>query len=129
MAERRYLPWLPVTVIDHGQPATHLELRKSDVAALQAVNAGIANEGQQKQAIAAILHMAAVNDLEFLPDEHGGDRGSTFKGGMRHVGLQLRKLLTHSLDLLAGDPDGGRSQHDRRTGKPADQRNADRSKQ
>jgi hypothetical protein len=48
---------------------------------------------------------------------------------MRHVGLQLRKLLTHPLDILSGDTNGGRSQHDRSTGKPADGRNADRAKQ
>ena len=126
MAEPRYRPWMPVVVVDH--PATHLELRKADVAALQAVAAGIANEGQQKQAIAALFHMTAIGDLEFLPDDHGGERGTTFKGGMRHVGLQLRKLLNFPLTTLTGDADDGRS-HDRRTGKPADGRNADRARQ
>lgn len=127
--ERRYAPWLPVVVIsaDQTMPASHLELRKSDVSALQAVAAGVANEGQQKQAIAAMFHITAIGDLEFLPEAHGGERGSIFKGGMRHVGLQLRKLITQPLDLLAGENDGG-TRTDCRTGKPADTRNADRAK-
>jgi hypothetical protein len=129
MTKPRYRPWLPVTVgPDTDTPATHLEIRKSDCAALQAVHAGIANEDQQKRAFAAILHICAVNDLEFLPDEHGGERGSTFKGGMRHVGAQLRKLVSHPLSILTGEANDRRD-HDRSGGKPADGRNADRSRQ
>jgi hypothetical protein len=128
MTDRRYRPWCPVTVKpDNEPPATHLEIRKADCVAIQALSTGKANEDQQKRAWAAILHICAINDLEFLPAEHGGERDSIFKSGMRHVGLQLRKLTSFSVSVLTGD-DNDRRDHDRSSGKPADGRNADRSR-
>lgn len=132
MAEKRpYRPWLPVTVrADNNMPANHLEIRKSDCVAIQAVATGTANEDQQKRAFAAILHICAINDLEFLPAEHGGERESTFKSGMRHAGMQLRKLVSFPLNLLTGENhDRPAEPRSRRTGKPRDDRNAQRSKQ
>ncbi|RVG88675.1 hypothetical protein [Sinorhizobium meliloti] len=132
MADKRrpYRPWLPVTVRDDNEmPANHLEIRKTDCVAIQAIAQGVANEDQQKRGFAAILHICAVNDLEFLPVEHGGERESTFKSGMRHTGMQLRKLVSFPLNLLTGEKNDGRDDHDRRTGKPRDGRNADRAKQ
>ncbi|MGV2099048.1 hypothetical protein [Rhizobium sp. 21-4511-3d] len=129
MAERRYRPWHPVSVrSDNDQPRDHLEIRKADCVAIQAIASGTASEDQQKRGFAAILHICAISDLEYLPVEFGGERDSAFKGGMRHVGLQLRKLVSHPLNLLTGEANG-RREHDRRTGKPADERNADRAKQ
>lgn len=123
-----YRPWRPVTVIENKhRPATHLQIREADCAALQAVSKGLANEDQQKMAMAAIMHICAINDLEYLPAEHGGERDSSFKSGMRHVGLQLRKLTSHPLSLLVGEDDEQREPH-RRTGKPGDDRNADRAR-
>lgn len=131
MADRKYRPWLPVTVRkDNDTPLgmlTDLEINKADCVALQALRAGNANEGQQKQALAAILHICGTDDMEFLPDEHGGERETHFKSGKRFVGLQLKKLVSFNLNLLTGETDDGRN-HDRRTGKPADGRNADRAK-
>jgi hypothetical protein len=128
MSERRYRPWLPITVRpDNDPPRTNLEIRKADCVAIQAVHAGVASPEQQKTALAAIMHICGVNDLEYLPDEHGGERDSAFKSGGRHIGLQLRKLVSFPLNFLTGETHDGR-EHDRRTGKPADQRNADRAK-
>lgn len=128
--KRTYRPWLPVTVrSDNELPTSHLEIRKTDLVAIQAVSKGIANEDQQIRAWAAVLHICAINDLEFLPVEHGGERDSTFKSGMRHVGMQLRKLVSFPLNLLTGEQnDGSNDRHDRRTGKPADSRNSERAK-
>ncbi|MDR6818499.1 hypothetical protein J2X76_003676 [Neorhizobium sp. 2083] len=129
MPERKYRPWLPITVRpDNSPPVNHLEIRKADCVAIQAIATGTASEDQQKRAYAAILHICAINDLEFLPVEHGGERDSTFKSGMRHVGMQIRKLVSFPLDLLTGEKHD-RPKHDRRTGKPADERNSDRSRQ
>ena len=107
MAKRPYRAWLPVQVRpDNAQPSNDLEIRKADCVALQAVAKGVANEEQQVRAFAAIQHICGVNDLEFLPDEHGGERDSAFKSGKRHIGLQLRKLVSFPLDFLTGEKHG-----------------------
>lgn len=104
---RSYRPWLPVTVRqDNETPLnrlSHVEINKADCAAIQAVATGNANAGQQIRAMAAIMHVCGTDDLEFLPDEHGGERDSHFKSGMRHVGLQLRKLVSFPLNVLTGE--------------------------
>lgn len=131
MADKRrpYRPWLPVAVnSDNEMPTSHLEIRKCDCVAIQALAQGIANEDQQKRAWAAILHICAINDLEFLPVEHGGERDSTFKSGMRHVGMQLRKLVSHSISILTGEAhDRPADTSGRRTGKPGNDRSTSRS--
>lgn len=95
-------PWKPVVV------ATEKELgdapgvlRKADVSALFAVSQGVANEDQQKRAIVAIHRIAVTGDLEYRPDDLGGDRDSAFAGGKRYVGLQLNKLITHHARYLS----------------------------
>jgi hypothetical protein len=104
----KYRPWMPVKVRgDNQAPANDLEIRKADCIALQALSKGIANEEQQIRAFAAILHVCGVNDLEFLPHEHGGERDSAFKSGKRHVGMQLRKLVSFPLNLLTGEKHDG----------------------
>ncbi|PJR16805.1 hypothetical protein [Sinorhizobium meliloti] len=130
MAERRpYRPWHPVTVrSDNEQPISDLEIRKADCVAIQAVSKGIANAEQQKRAVAAVLHICGINNLAWMPEEHGGERDTTFAAGKQHIGHQLRKLMTHSISILAGEKNDGRK-HDRRSGRPEDDRNADRAKQ
>lgn len=104
---RPYRPWLPVSVRpDNDTPLNRLndlEINKADCVALQAVATGTANAEQQKRAISVVLHIAGTDDIEFLPDEHGGERESHFKSGKRHVGLQLRKLVSFPLDVLTGE--------------------------
>ncbi|WP_234842777.1 hypothetical protein [Sinorhizobium meliloti] len=96
--------------------------------AIQAVSKGVASAEQQQRAIAAILHVCGINNLAWMPEEHGGERDTTFAAGKQHIGLQLRKLMTYSISILTGEKHDG-PKHDKRTGKPADDRNADRAKQ
>ena len=104
--ERLYRPWHPITVrADNDTPLarlTALEINKADCVAIQAVWAGVASEEQQKRAMVALLHICDVNGADWMPAEHGGERDTAFAAGKRHVGLQLRKLLTFSLADLTG---------------------------
>ena len=128
MSQKPYRPWHPVTVrSDNEMPRTDLEIRKADCAALQALAAGIANEEQQKRALGAVLHICGIHQPAWMPSEHGGERDSCFAAGKQHVGFQIRKLITHSLSILTGESHD-RPAHDRRTGKPVDERNADRAR-
>lgn len=129
MSQKPYRPWHPVTVrTDNEMPRSDLEIRKADCAALQALAAGIANEEQQKRALGAVLHICGLHQPSWMPSEHGGERDSSFAAGKQHVGFQIRKLISHSLSILTGESND-RPAHDRRTGKPADDRNADRARQ
>ena len=128
MSQKTYRPWHPVTVRpDNEMPRTDLEIRKTDCVALQALAAGVANEDQQKRALGAILHICGIHQPSWMPAEHGGERDSNFAAGKQHVGFQIKKLITYSLSILTGETNA-RPDHDRRTGKPADERNADRAK-
>jgi hypothetical protein len=128
MADRKYRPWFPVQVLaDNEPPASNLQIRKADAVALQAIASGTANEEQQKRAFAAILHISGAGDLAWMPEEHGGERDSTFAAGKQFVGLQLKKLTTISLSILTGEAND-RPAHNRATGKPGDNRNASRAK-
>jgi hypothetical protein len=126
--KRAYRPWHPVQVRpDNRAPENNLEIRKADCVALQALAAGVASEDQQKRAWAAILFISGLNDMVWMPEELGGERDSTFAAGKQHVGFQLRKLVTFPLNLLTGEKHDGR-EHDRSSGRPADERNALRAK-
>jgi hypothetical protein len=89
-------PWKPAVVASEQELADAPGvLRKADISALFAVSQGVANEDQQKRAIAAIHKIACTGDMEYRPDELGGDRDTAFAGGKRYVGLQLDKLIRH----------------------------------
>ena len=107
MTSKPYRPWRPVSVIPSGEdrkPATDIEISESDARAIRAVAEGIASPDQQKAAVVAFMWICGAHDLEYLPDEHGGERDSAFKSGKRHVGLQLRKLVSFPFHLLTGEP-------------------------
>lgn len=128
MSQKLYRPWHPVTVRpDNEMPRNDLEIRRTDCVALQALAAGVANEDQQKRALGAILQICGIHQPSWMPAEHGGARESDFAAGKQHVGFQIKKLISHSLSILTGETND-RPVHDRRTGKPADERNADRAK-
>jgi len=75
-------PWFPV------------EFEDADVFALQALEAGVANEGQQKRAMTFVREkLCEENRLEFWPGGEDGRRASDFAGGKRFVALQIRRLL------------------------------------
>lgn len=79
-------------------------LNRADAAAIKAVAAGDATPEQQRRAIEAIIgRVACADELSFRADDHGGTRETDFSEGKRYVGLQLRKLISTSLDILTGD--------------------------
>ena len=74
---------------------------RADVTALKAVAAGVANDGQQKRAMAWIINTAAQTyDLSFRSDADGGERETAFAEGRRFVGLQVVKLVNMSGAVL-----------------------------
>lgn len=75
------LPWVPPSYDD------------DTIYAIRALADGQANEGQQKRAWAYIMYVTGANDMEFRPDDKGGERASAFASGKRFVGLMLDKLL------------------------------------
>ena len=90
-------PYLPVKVVD--DPVGPNQISKASLRAIRKVSLGEAEADEQKVAFAAILRICGVDDLEWRPTE----RESSFAGGKRHVGLQLRKLTELDLNLLTGE--------------------------
>ena len=76
-------------------PAAYDDL---DVEAVKAVAAGNASEGQQKRAIAWIVHKAAMTyDEVFVPGQPDVGHHLT---GRRNVGNQILKLVNTPIHLL-----------------------------
>lgn len=71
-----------------------------DIAAVKALAAGVANEGQQKMVLALIINrIAGTYDMSFRPGGPEGDRASSFAEGKRYVGnalVRLMKLTTNA---------------------------------
>lgn len=84
----------------------------SGVRALQALAAGIANEGQQQQALETIFKIAALDDLSYTPDS---THDTAFAEGKRYVGLQVLKLVKLNSTIIQGAENG-------RSGKPRSER-------
>lgn len=87
--------WKPVRIADqetkYRVPGV---VSRRDVAALKAVWNGVADEGQQRRAMEAIIwNIARTGDVTYYPDSLGGERDSSFAQGMRFAGLQLLKLI------------------------------------
>ena len=75
------LPW-------HPAPYT-----EADTAAIKALIAGNANDGQQQRAINWIVYtLCGTYDLSFRPGEDG-ERDTAFAEGKRFIGLQLVKQV------------------------------------
>lgn len=88
MKKKTWCPWLPV------------EYKKADVAAIQCVAAGTANEGQQVQAMKFIIeNLGMTYDMTWFPGIEGV-RDTDFANGRRFVGLQLVKLIKLKLGQL-----------------------------
>lgn len=67
--------------------------------ALQALQAGIANEHQQKSALAWIIESASAVDVQpFIP---GDPHSTSFMGGRMFVGQTIRRYLRASTRDLA----------------------------
>lgn len=77
-----------------GDPWESTPYEDADIAAIKALHAGTANEGQQKRALEWILVDACrIRDLDWRPGGQEGDRASSFAAGKRYVGLQIAKLM------------------------------------
>lgn len=75
------------------EPWSSFEADEGDVAAIKALAAGIANEGQQKAALSMIINrLCGTYDLSFRPGGLAGVRAADFAEGKRHVGNQLVRL-------------------------------------
>lgn len=71
---------------------------KADASALQALERGVANEGQQKRALSWIVNNAcATYDFCDKPDN---ERLSAIFDGRRFAGLQIVKLIKINLSTL-----------------------------
>lgn len=92
-------PYKEVTVIsDDEAPATSMYIRLSDVQSIKRVAAGQGNEADQIACIAAIMHIAGTDEMEFLGEDAAG-RLSVFKSGKRFVGFSLRKLINTKFEF------------------------------
>jgi hypothetical protein len=68
-------------------------LEDSDIFALQALSAGIANEVQQRRAYDYVVRVLCETDrMTFWPGSDDGRRATDFAEGKRWVGLQLRRI-------------------------------------
>jgi hypothetical protein len=82
-------------------PYDPVAFTKSQVASIQALAAGIADERQQRRAFDCILtSVCDLNGLSYRPDEAGGERATAFAEGKRFVALQLCKALKLNIDLI-----------------------------
>ena len=74
------LPWHPA------------DYQPEDTAAIKALAAGNANDGQQKRALNWIVYtLCGTYDLSYRPHADG-ERDTAFAEGKRFVGLQLVKM-------------------------------------
>jgi hypothetical protein len=80
-----------VAIVDKGGSIPSADSDNADIAALKALNAGVANEQQQKRALGWFLKQAArVDQVSYVP----GDRDATmFNEGRRFAGLATIQLL------------------------------------
>ena len=77
----------------HGaiEPA---EYSDAVIGAVKALASGVANESQQKAALAWIINEAAKTyDQPFRPGGEGGDRDTAFACGRMFVGQQIVKVM------------------------------------
>lgn len=83
------MPWFPV------------EPTQQQARAVKALADGSASEVQQKIAMSFIVNrICGIEDMEFRPEEFGGERASCFAGGKRFVGNQIRKWLFASGEMI-----------------------------
>ena len=70
----------------------------ADATALQALEAGTANEHQQQRALAWIINNAACTyEVAWEPEN---ERASSFESGRRFVGLEIIKMLKLNTRVL-----------------------------
>jgi hypothetical protein len=88
------MPWHPV------------RLSKHEARAIKALYDGKASEPQQQKALELFIKVfGSADDLEFRPDEMGGERASCFASGRRFVGQQIRKWALATGNDIEALPD------------------------
>ncbi len=88
-APKSWKPW-------HPEP-----YEVADAAALQDLQAGTANEGQQQRALKWLINnLCRTYDTQYFPES---SRDTDFALGKRWVGQQLVKLLNIKLGLIKKD--------------------------
>lgn len=79
-------PW----ELPHGFPNSEWT---SEIAAMQALERGEADEFQQRAAWKFILNtLCRVDDMSFQPGAEGAERATSFAEGVRWVGRQMRVI-------------------------------------
>lgn len=77
----------------NSKPYHPPKYQDADILAIQALEQGIANEGQQKRALAWIVNeVSGYYDMSFYPGEEGR-RDTDFAEGKRFVGSHIVKML------------------------------------
>lgn len=98
------------------------EIEEQELFALRALQDGVANQGQQKMALATIVQkFAATYDMTFRPGGEDGRRATDFAAGKAFVGQRIIEALTRPMKPRGGQ-DAGTTEPtaaDRRNPKPA----------
>jgi hypothetical protein len=94
-----------VTAISPAFPWAPAAYDDDIIYAFRALVQGVANSGQQKRVWAYLMLVCGEGDLEFRPDNFGGERASAFASGKRFVALQLKKLFLPELTPHAREPE------------------------
>lgn len=96
-----------------GAPWVPPDYELADAVAINAIARGEATADQQIRGMKWIVEkLCATYDLEFRPDEAGGDRATAFASGRRFVGLMLRKFIGNLEPIRAYFAKRKDNQHD-----------------
>lgn len=88
--------------IEYPAAVTPSKWELADASAIQAVVKGEASPEQQRRAMNWIIYnCAAVNDLEYRPDQ----RDHAFVSGKRFVGLEIITLIKINVGAFRKKPD------------------------
>lgn len=80
-----------VAIVDRAGHSPSADYETADIAAMKALQAGVANEGQQKRAFDWFLYQAArISHVSYVP---GDERATMFNEGRRFAGLAVVQLL------------------------------------
>ncbi len=76
---------------DKQGSAPDIDYENADISAMKALEAGVANEGQQRRALDWFLKNAArIQHISYVP---GDENGTMFNEGRRFAGLAVVQLL------------------------------------
>jgi len=89
-------------------PDGPLAIEDADIFALQALQQGKANAGQQQRVLALLLDkLCEESRMSFYPGGDDGRRASDFAEGKRWLALQIKRLLRMRPDHRDQSPPSG----------------------